>query len=131
MTDNLTNPSNSDDSKKGRETLEQIVKQVQEDQAALQAEFNIPQDPNSEDATQPDTIRKALVAAAPRAIQEIISLSTMAESESVRANTCKYILDVAIGKVQIGDPTADGLNKLLEDLMGNRGKKADKAATDN
>lgn len=102
----------------GEGILADLIRQQELDMKALQTEFN-----TVNDETNPDAIRKALVAAAPNAIREIITLSTMADSESVRANTCKYILDVGLGKNAIGDPTAEGLNKLLEELKGNNKKK--------
>lgn len=113
MDANNVNPTNDGKPYDEEKTLKEILEQTQLEMEALQAEFNVI-NPES----NAESIRKALVAAAPQAIQQIITLSHYAESESVRANTSKYIIDVASGKNQIGDQTETELTKLLRDLKG-------------
>lgn len=124
MDENRTNsdkPLNEDGIETGSMLARELAK-YQADMLAMQQEFNQIAD-NGDDESSPEAVRKAIIVAAPRAIQEIITLSTMAESESVRANTSKYIIDVAMGKIKIGDTDQDNLNKLLNELMGNDEKK--------
>lgn len=85
------------------------------DNEALQKEFNTIAD-DDDDESGPAAVRRALISAAPQAIQEIINLSTMAVSESVRAGTSKYIIDVALGKIAPKESDGDGLTKLLTQL---------------
>lgn len=89
---------------------------------ALQQEFN------TGDEASPESIKKAFVAAAPAAIQEIITLSTNADSESVRGTMSKYIVDYAAGKMD-GSGNDDSITKLMRELMGNDEPTKTKAKT--
>lgn len=98
-------------------SLQNEINRVKQDMSALQSEFNNLAESDDDNIT-PEVARKALVASAPSAIQQIISLAVHADSDSVRLNASKYIVDVALGKVQIGDPADDAFNKLLNNLTG-------------
>lgn len=114
----------NDESHEYEADLQAEIDKVKAEQAALQAEFN-----TSDSDSSPELVRKTLLAAAPLAIQEIVNIATMGESEGARLSASKYIADVALGKVTIGDPTGDAFNKLLLELKARKDKKQEQKNT--
>lgn len=96
-------------------TLQEELDRCKADMQALQSEFNDLAE-NDDGTLTPDAARKAIIAGAPSAIKQIITLSTMGDSDSVRLNASKYIVDVSLGKVQIGDPAENSFKQFLEGL---------------
>lgn len=123
MSTNSSKPEPEDYNK----TLQEELLRVQSDMKALQSEFNDLAETDDGTLT-PDAARKALVASAPKAIQEIATLSTMADSEAVRLNASKYITDVTLGKIQIGDPADNAFKTFLETLKEKKDAKDAKNA---
>lgn len=126
MEENGTNPTNPtnpldstdvpDESERPESLLAKELARYKLDNEALQKEFNTIAEDDPDGESGPAAVRAALIAAAPDAIKEIISLSTMAVSESVRAGTSRYIIDVALGKIAPKEGDGDGLTKLLTQL---------------
>lgn len=96
-------------------TLQEELNRVKNDMKALQSEFNDLAE-NDDGTLTPDAARKALIAGAPAAIQQIIILSHNADSESVRLNASKYVVDVTLGKIEVGTPADNAFKTLLAGL---------------
>lgn len=127
MSENSVNPLNDDsvpdESNRPESLLAKELARYKMDHEALQQEFNTIAEDDPDGESGPAAVRAALIAAAPDAIREIISLSTMAVSESVRAGTSRYIIDVALGKIAPKEGDGDGLTKLLTQLTAKDTKK--------
>lgn len=117
---NNDSPDNGDDANNTEDVtsaedfnvhLQAELDRYKRDAAAMQAEFNTIEEDDS-----PAAVKKALIAAVPQAIQEIILLSQHGDSEGVRLNASKYITDVALGKVKI-EANSDGFDNLIKGLM--------------
>lgn len=91
--------------------LQAELDRYKRDSKALQEEFNTVEEEDS-----PAAVKKALIVAAPDAIQMVIALASHGDTDGIRLNASKYIIDVALGKVKI-EANSDGFDNLIKGLM--------------
>lgn len=87
---------------------------------AIEGEFNLLQDAaqSGEADKIAEAARKMLTDHTPSAVRTLTWLAENADSESVRMNCSKYILDNVLGKSGLATPV-DPLEKLVKELQGN------------
>lgn len=97
------------------QTLQDEITRLKKDKAALQAELTV-DGGETQDDTNAAAVKKALVPGVPSYISNIHDLALAADSESVRLQANKLLIEWAItSKLDVADLDAnDDFKKLLE-----------------
>jgi 2-methylisocitrate lyase-like PEP mutase family enzyme len=100
------------DPKEAKARLDDEIARVQAYHDAVASEFA---DTDPEDVDQVrKTVRATVVPKVPDFVEQLVLLATGASSESVQLNAIKYGMDLALGKMAVGD--ADELASLLRGI---------------
>jgi sarcosine oxidase gamma subunit len=95
-------------------TLAELLKQHEDEKKAMREEF---EDSSSDNATvTTENAKRRVAELAPDAWAAVNYLVNHAESESVRANCAKWILDITMGKKQVAGDKDDSIENLIESL---------------
>ena len=120
MADDPTN-SNQDDKPLDKKTLQELLEQHENDKRALRQEFE--ETASNTEAVTSKNADKRISSLAPDAYVALTYLVNNADSESVRLNAAKYILDITMGKKLPGAQTSE--DKAIENLIESLRPKKD------
>lgn len=102
-------------------TLQKEIQRLEQDKKALQSELST-QGGEKQDETNAAAVKKALVPGVPEYISNIHSLALAADSESVRLQANKLLIEWAVtSKLDVGDLDADDDFKALLKAIKKKG----------
>lgn len=104
-------------------TLQELLQRHKEEKDAIRSEFE--ERESGSDSVTEQNARKRITELAPQALNNMRVLLNTADSESVRWNISKYVMDVTMGKVKPNDPDSV-IKDLIESL---KTKPVDEATT--